>query len=99
IRSVPSRRMEPCWGWYTPLRQLKIEVLPAPLGPMMAKISPGLTSKVTSSSARKPPKDRKSTRLNSSHECEARMQSSAGDKKHQERKHNEPGRQRTTRRR
>src|SRR5215213_4964364 len=36
--------------------QLKIEVLPAPLGPMTANSSPGLTSNDTSSSAVTPPK-------------------------------------------
>src|SRR5579862_6362549 len=36
--------------------QLTIEVLPAPLGPMIENSSPGLTAKLTSVSARTPPK-------------------------------------------
>ena len=38
--SVPSKRMLPPCGRYTPLRQLKIDVFPAPFGPMTAKSSP-----------------------------------------------------------
>ena len=34
---LPCHRMSPDWGMYTWLMALKIEVLPAPLGPMMAK--------------------------------------------------------------
>jgi hypothetical protein len=37
---------------------LNTEVLPAPLGPMMANTSPCATSKLTSRTARTPPKDR-----------------------------------------
>ena len=37
----PFQRMSPGWGWYTWLMVLKIDVLPAPLGPMMANSSPG----------------------------------------------------------
>ena len=36
--------------------RLKMVVLPAPLGPMMVKTSPGSTSKLTPSTARMPPK-------------------------------------------
>src|SRR5437762_14334525 len=36
--------------------QLTIEVLPAPLGPMIEKSSPSITPKLTSVSARTPPK-------------------------------------------
>src|SRR5882672_3006903 len=36
--------------------QLTIEVLPAPFGPMMENSSPSLTAKLTSVSARTPPK-------------------------------------------
>src|SRR5664279_2691918 len=36
--------------------QLMIEVLPAPLGPMIENSSPSLTRKLTSESARTPPK-------------------------------------------
>ena len=37
---VPFQRMSPLWGMYTWLIELKIDVLPAPLGPMMANSSP-----------------------------------------------------------
>ena len=39
-----------------PLMQLKMLVLPAPLGPMMAKKSPALTSRLTPARAATPPK-------------------------------------------
>ena len=48
MSSSPSRRIAPSCGRYTPLRQLKIDVLPAPFGPMTANSSPGCTSKLTS---------------------------------------------------
>ena len=35
--------------------RLKIEVLPAPFGPMMVKISPFSTAKLTASTAFRPP--------------------------------------------
>src|SRR5690606_11456828 len=38
-----------------PVRTLNTVVLPAPLGPMMLKISPSWTTKSTSSTARRPP--------------------------------------------
>src|SRR5690606_34111629 len=38
-----------------PVSMLNTVVLPAPLGPMMLRISPSCTSKVTPSTARKPP--------------------------------------------
>src|SRR5881628_4111104 len=41
-----------------PLMQLKMLVLPAPLGPMMAKKSSALTSRVTPARAATPPKFR-----------------------------------------
>ncbi len=56
FRLTPSKTMLPDVGSYTELRQLKIEVLPAPFGPMMANSSPACTSKVTLSSAVTPPK-------------------------------------------
>ena len=43
-------------GSYTRVMQLKTVVLPAPLGPMIEKISPFSTEKETPSSARIPPK-------------------------------------------
>jgi len=33
LKVWPRKVMEPCCGWYTPLMQLSIELLPAPLGP------------------------------------------------------------------
>ena len=36
--------------------RLKIELLPAPLGPMMERISPFSTAKLTESTALRPPK-------------------------------------------
>ena len=38
----PSNRMSPSCGRYTWLIVLKIDVLPAPFGPMIANSSPGL---------------------------------------------------------
>ena len=40
VMSSPSNRMRPAVGRITPVRQLKNVDLPAPLGPMMARISP-----------------------------------------------------------
>ncbi len=37
---APCQRMSPICGMYTWLMALKIDVLPAPLGPMMANSSP-----------------------------------------------------------
>ena len=40
--------MSPSWGRYTWLMELKIDVLPAPLGPMMENSSPSVTWNETS---------------------------------------------------
>src|SRR5438270_7006130 len=56
--SLPSSLLDPRWGRYTPFRQLKIDVLPAPLGPMMAKSSPWSVVKLTLARAATPPKRR-----------------------------------------
>src|SRR5688572_21560742 len=48
--------MRPCCGRYTPLITFSIELLPAPLGPMMARTSCSRTSKDTSVNAFTPPK-------------------------------------------
>jgi len=40
-----ERDASPAAGVYTPLMQLSMELLPAPLGPMMARISCSRTSK------------------------------------------------------
>ena len=52
----PFHRMSPSWGRYTWLMELKIDVLPAPLGPMIEKTSPFVTWNETFDSARTPPK-------------------------------------------
>src|SRR5262245_39557772 len=52
----PLNRMRPEVGRTTPVRQLKNVLLPAPFGPMMARISPFPTSKLTRLSAVRPPK-------------------------------------------
>ena len=56
VMSWPRKIMWPPVGVYRRLIRLKIVVLPAPLGPMMAKTSPSSTSKDTLSTARMPPK-------------------------------------------
>src|SRR5687767_3418207 len=56
VMSVPSKRMRPPLGWSTPVRQLKNVDLPAPFGPMTARISPDGTATETSLSAVSPPK-------------------------------------------
>ena len=53
---APCQRMSPLSSLYTPLMQLSSVVFPAPLGPMMPRISPFATEKVTPSSAATPPK-------------------------------------------
>ena len=54
--SSPLKMTRPAVGRSTPVRQLKNVLLPAPLGPMMARISPRWTSKLTLLSAVRPPK-------------------------------------------
>src|SRR5438477_6601815 len=49
--SSPANRMRPALGCSTPVTQLKNVDLPAPLGPMMARISPAGTAMLTSLSA------------------------------------------------
>ena len=56
VMSTPARTIDPEVGRRTPVRQLKKVLLPAPLGPMMARISPRATAKLTWSSAVSPPK-------------------------------------------
>src|SRR5689334_4275683 len=55
--------------------QLTIEVLPAPLGPMMENSSPSFTPKLTSVSARTPPK--RSDTPRTSKACSTRSSSQA----------------------
>src|SRR5262245_19652788 len=54
--SDPSKMIWPPVGRRTPVRQLKNVLLPAPLGPMMARISPRGTAKSTLFNAVSPPK-------------------------------------------
>src|SRR5215470_17048897 len=55
VMSSPARKIAPDVGRRTPVRQLKNVLLPAPLGPMMARTSPSLTEKSTPLSAVSPP--------------------------------------------
>jgi len=55
---LPRKVMEPSCGVYTPLMQLSMELLPAPLGPMMARISCSFTLNEMSVSAFTPPNRR-----------------------------------------
>ena len=52
----PEASMRPSWGGYTPVSELNSEVLPAPLGPMTARISPRCIDIVTSLRLTTPPK-------------------------------------------
>jgi hypothetical protein len=52
---LPANVIVPRCGRYTPLRQLKIDVLPAPFGPITANSSPRPTVKLTPFSAVTPP--------------------------------------------
>ncbi len=56
LRSRPSSATVPAVGASRPEIRLSSVDLPAPFGPMMAKISPRATSKETSSTAARPPK-------------------------------------------
>src|SRR5438105_1123670 len=59
---MPSNTMVPFWGRTTAFMQLSMLVLPAPLGPIMPRISPRRTSKETFWSATVPPKLRSTSR-------------------------------------
>src|ERR1700745_575156 len=56
VISSPLNTMRPEEGRSTPVRQLKKVLLPAPLGPITARISPRATSKLTLLRAASPPK-------------------------------------------
>src|SRR5690554_994741 len=56
--STPSRVTRPVVGSRSPESRLRVVVLPAPFGPMMAKISPSWTSNDRSLTAARPPKRR-----------------------------------------
>src|SRR5262245_12193788 len=55
VMSSPSKTMRPDEGGMTPVRQLKNVDLPAPLGPMIARISPRRTAMETRLTAVRPP--------------------------------------------
>src|SRR5262244_3866675 len=55
VMSAPSNRMRPEVGRNTPVRQLKNVLLPAPFGPITARISSRTTAKLTLLSAVNPP--------------------------------------------
>src|SRR5712691_11859982 len=55
-RSMPLNMMRPALGRSTPLMILNNVVLPAPLGPITLQISPGVTMRLTSETALRPPK-------------------------------------------
>src|SRR5262245_2671429 len=55
VMSCPSNTIRPLVGRSTPVRQLKNVDLPAPLGPMTARISPRRTATETLLSAASPP--------------------------------------------
>ena len=55
VMSSPLKTMRPAGRRSTPVRQLKNVLFPAPFGPMMAWVSPRLTSKLTCESAASPP--------------------------------------------
>src|ERR1700681_4659013 len=56
-RTSPRNVIVPCCGWQTPLITFSIELLLAPLGPMMARISCSRTSKLIPVSAFTPPNE------------------------------------------
>ena len=62
------------------LIRLKIVLLPAPLGPTMAKISPFLTPKVTPSTARMPPKEMEMSRASNSGRSRAPSRGAGSDR-------------------
>ncbi len=51
VMSRPFNSIRPALGAIWPSTLLNIVVLPEPLGPMTPKISPGITSKLTPSTA------------------------------------------------
>src|ERR1700736_897618 len=56
VMSSPLNRMRPDEGRSTPVRQLKNVLLPAPFGPITARISPRGSSKLMALSGATPPK-------------------------------------------
>src|SRR3990170_7861108 len=62
VTSSPAKRMLPASGRRLPASWLMSVVLPAPLGPMMACVSPSRRSRSTPSVAASAPKDLRSPR-------------------------------------
>ncbi len=56
VMSVPSNRMRPLSGLWTPVMRSNVVDFPAPFGPMRPVILPGATSNVAPSTAWIPPK-------------------------------------------
>jgi len=56
VISLPRNRTRPEDGFTKPVMQLTVVVFPDPFGPMMPRISPSPTSKLTRLSAMMPPK-------------------------------------------
>jgi hypothetical protein len=56
VTSSPKKRTVPAVAGKSPVITLNSVVLPAPLAPMTARLSPAATDSVTSSSARNAPK-------------------------------------------
>src|SRR6266508_5126641 len=63
--SRPAKAMRPAVGRSCPAMRLKIVVLPAPLGPMMLRISPSLRTRSSPLTASKPPNCRVSPCISS----------------------------------
>src|SRR5215469_15725895 len=57
VMSRPKKAIEPPSARSSPMMRLKSVVLPAPLGPMMRRRSPGSTARSTAAVTRSPPKD------------------------------------------
>ena len=55
VTSLPSNRIRPAVGRRSPVRQWKVVVLPAPLGPMMQRSSPSSMVRLRLLMALKPP--------------------------------------------
>src|SRR6266571_9150829 len=63
VMSRPNSRIDPLSGASSPVMRLKSVVLPAPLGPMISRRSPGSTASATSRVTRSPPNDLQSASM------------------------------------
>src|SRR5262245_12151991 len=95
VTSSPAKRMTPASGARSPESCAISVVLPAPLGPMMASVSPSPTSRSTPSVATRPPKRLRKPRTSSSPSLMARARQQAPeapsrveDDQHQQRSQN-----------